>query len=51
MEQRVSLRAGNQKERSLSSEQEAALERLVSESHHLGGRAPLRDELYEPSDD
>jgi hypothetical protein len=47
MEQRVSLREGNQKERSLSPEQEEALERLLSQSHHLGGRAPSRDELHE----
>lgn len=46
---RISL--ASRGEGSLSSEQEAALERLVSQSHHLGGRAPLRDELYEPSDD
>jgi prevent-host-death family protein len=34
-------------ERSLSPEQEAALERLLSQSLHLGGRAPSRDELHE----
>lgn len=34
-------------ERSLSAAQEAALERLLSQNHHLGGRAPLRDELHE----
>jgi prevent-host-death family protein len=33
--------------RSLSAAQEAALERLLSQSHHLGGRAPSRDELHE----
>lgn len=32
-------------QRSLSAEQEAALERLLSQDHHLGGRAPSRDEL------
>ncbi|HKV10337.1 MAG TPA: type II toxin-antitoxin system prevent-host-death family antitoxin [Thermoanaerobaculia bacterium] len=36
-----------QQERALSAAQEAALERLLSQSHHLGGRAPSRDELYE----
>lgn len=30
------------KERSLSAEQESALERILSQSHHLGGRAPSR---------
>ncbi|HSN89321.1 MAG TPA: type II toxin-antitoxin system prevent-host-death family antitoxin [Thermoanaerobaculia bacterium] len=34
-------------ERALSAAQEAALERLLTQSHHLGGRAPSRDELYE----
>jgi prevent-host-death family protein len=34
-------------ERSLTSAQEAALERLLSQSHHLGGRAPSRDDLHE----
>lgn len=34
-------------ERTLSAAQEAALERLLNQSHHLGGRAPSRDELYE----
>ena len=34
-------------EQSLSPEQEAALERLLSQSHHLGGRAPSRDDLHE----
>jgi prevent-host-death family protein len=34
-------------DRSLSAEQEAALERILSQSHHLGGKAPSRDELYE----
>jgi prevent-host-death family protein len=35
------------KERSLNAEQEAALERILSRSHHLGGRSPSRDELHE----
>lgn len=34
-------------ERSLSTAQEAALERLLSQNHHLGGKAPSRDEIYE----
>jgi prevent-host-death family protein len=34
-------------ERSLSAAQQEALERLLSQSHHLGGRASLRDELHE----
>jgi prevent-host-death family protein len=34
-------------ERPLSSEQEAALERILNRSYHLGGRAPSRDELHE----
>lgn len=33
--------------RSLTAAQEAALERLLSQSHHLGGQAPSRNELYE----
>jgi prevent-host-death family protein len=33
--------------RSLTAAQEAALDRLLGQSHHLGGRAPSRDELYE----
>lgn len=33
--------------RALSTAQEAALERLLNQSHHLGGRAPSRDELHE----
>lgn len=37
----------SREERSLSPEQEAALERLLNQSHHLGGRAPSRDELHE----
>ena len=32
---------------SLSAKQEAALQRILSQNHHLGGRAPSRDELYE----
>ncbi len=34
-------------ERRLSTEQEAALERLLTMNHHLGGIAPSRDELHE----
>ena len=34
-------------ERSLSPAREAALEHLLSQDHHLGGRAPSRDELHE----
>ena len=34
-------------ERVLGPEQEAALERLLSQSHHLEGRAPTRHELHE----
>lgn len=34
-------------EHSLSGEQQAALERLLNQSHRLGGRAPSRDELHE----
>lgn len=34
-------------ERSLTVEQEAALERVLNRSAPLGGRAPSRDELYE----
>ena len=33
--------------RTLSAAQRAALERLLSQSHHLGGQAPSRDELHE----
>jgi prevent-host-death family protein len=36
-----------EQERSLSPAQEAALERLLSQSHHLGGKAPSRDDLHE----
>lgn len=36
-----------QQRRPLTPEQEAALGRLLSQSHHLGGRAPSRDELHE----
>ena len=32
---------------SLTATQEAALERILSQNHHLGGRAPSRDELHE----
>lgn len=34
-------------QRRLSAEQEAAMERLLSVDHHLGGIAPSRDELHE----
>lgn len=37
----------SQQEGSLSAAQQAALERLLSQSHHLGGKAPSRDELHE----
>jgi prevent-host-death family protein len=33
-------------ERSLTAEQEAALERTLNRSFHLGGKAPARDELH-----
>lgn len=33
-------------EQSLSPARKAALERLLNQDHHLGGRAPSRDELY-----
>jgi prevent-host-death family protein len=33
--------------RSLSATQESALQRILSQNHHLGGRAPSREELYE----
>jgi prevent-host-death family protein len=36
-----------EEQRSLTSAQEAALKRLLSQSHHLGGQAPSRDELHE----
>jgi len=36
-----------QQKRSLTPEQEAALGRILSQSHPLGGRAPSRDELHE----
>ncbi len=36
-----------EEERSLRPDQEAALERILNRSHHLGGKAPARDELYE----
>jgi prevent-host-death family protein len=36
-----------QQKRSLNAAQEAALERLLSQSHHLGGQALSRDELHE----
>lgn len=34
-------------QRRLSPQQEAALERLLSADHRLGGTAPSRDELHE----
>ncbi len=34
-------------ERSLTPAQEEALERLLNQDHHLGGRAPSRDEMHE----
>jgi prevent-host-death family protein len=34
-------------QRRLSAAQQAALERLLSANHHLGGIAPARDELHE----
>jgi prevent-host-death family protein len=34
-------------EKLLNATQAAALERILHQSHHLGGRAPLRDELHE----
>lgn len=36
-----------QQARTLTPAQEAALKRLLSASHHLGGRAPSRDEMHE----
>lgn len=33
----------------LDAAQEAALERILHRSHHLGGRAPEREELHERS--
>src|SRR5579864_7270922 len=33
-------------EKVLNATQEAALERILRQSHHLGGRAPARDELH-----
>jgi prevent-host-death family protein len=36
-----------QQKRSLSATQEAALQRILNQNHHLGGRAPSRDELHE----
>jgi prevent-host-death family protein len=41
------LSSTSPKERSLIPEQEAALERILNRSHHLGGKAPARDELYD----
>lgn len=37
--------SGESPRRSLTAEQQAALERILSRSYHLGGRAPARDEL------
>ena len=37
----------SQQEKGLSAAQEEALERLLSQSYHLGSRAPSRDELHE----
>jgi prevent-host-death family protein len=34
-------------QQALNAEQEAALERILTRSVHLGGRAPARDELHE----
>jgi len=34
-------------ERPLDAAQQQALQRLLSQSHHLGGRAASRDELHE----
>jgi prevent-host-death family protein len=34
-------------EQALDATREAALEHILSQSHHLGGRAPSRDELHE----
>ena len=31
----------------LDATRKGALQRILSQSHHLGGRAPSRDELYE----
>jgi prevent-host-death family protein len=38
-------------ERSLSAAQEEALDRLLSQSHHLGGRVPSRDDLHERAEE
>jgi prevent-host-death family protein len=35
------------RESPLDAAQETALERILGQSHHLGGRAPSRDELHE----
>ncbi|HVT15601.1 MAG TPA: type II toxin-antitoxin system prevent-host-death family antitoxin [Thermoanaerobaculia bacterium] len=35
------------RETPLDAAQETALERILGQSHHLGGRAPSRDELHE----
>lgn len=36
-----------QQEKTLSTAQEEALERLLNQSYNLGGQAPSRDELHE----
>lgn len=36
-----------QQGRTLTPAQEAALKRLLSANHHLGGKAPSRDEMHE----
>ena len=36
-----------EEEKVLDEAQEAALERILGQSHHLGGRAPSREELHE----
>lgn len=34
-------------EKPLDAARQAALERILNQSHHLGGHTPLRDELHE----
>jgi prevent-host-death family protein len=41
------LSALPRQERPLDAVKEAALERILGQSHHLGGRAASRDELHE----
>ena len=43
----VALLSPLPKERTLTSEQQAALERILNRSYPLGGLAPSRDELHE----